>query len=387
MNREKERKQQLNIAMLGHKRVPSREGGIEQVVGELSIRMAQKGHSVTCFNRSGHHVSGIEYDDEKWNTSYQNTEQITIKKVFTINRKGIAALTSSFFGAIQCAFGKYDIVHFHGEGPSAMLWIPKLFGKKCIVTIHGLDWKRAKWKGFSSLYIKMGEKIAVLFADRIIVLSNNNKQYFKDTYGRAATYIPNGVNRVTKKSADIIKKYGVNTDEYILYLGRLVPEKGAVYLIEAFKRLKTDKKLIIAGGSSDTREFVESLKEMAAEDDRIIFTGFVQGSELEELYSNAYVYCLPSDLEGMPLALLEAMSYGNCCITSDIEECSEVLENKGIIFRRGDIEHLRETLQKLCDEPDLVEHYKREAAEYICKKYNWDEVTDQTLDLYRQCMR
>ena len=370
----------FNIAMLGHKRIPSREGGIEIVVEELSTRMVKLGHSVTCFNRSGHHVSGKEFDG----SSIKEYKGVKLKLVFTINRKGIAAMTSSVSGAIAATFGKYDVIHFHAEGPCAMLWFPKLFGKKCIATIHGIDWQRAKWGGFATKYIKFGEKVAVKYADEIIVLSEGVKEYFRKEYGRETRFIPNGVNRPVINRAEIIKeKYGLDKDEYILFLGRLVPEKGITYLIEAFKDIETDKKLVIAGGSSDTDSFMQELKKLAEGDDRIIFTGFVQGRILEELYSNAYVYCLPSDLEGMPLSLLEAMSYGNCCLVSDIDECASVIENMGIVFKKSNVEDLKEKLQYACDHTDEVSFFKSQAADYICNKYNWDDVVEKTMRVYR----
>ena len=373
-------KDKLNIAMLGHKRIPSREGGIEIVVEELSTRMVKEGHSVTCYNRLGHHVRGKEFDGG----SLEEYRGVKLKSVFTINRKGLAAMTSSFFAAICTAFGKYDVVHFHAEGPCAMLWLPKLFGKRCIATIHGIDWQRAKWGGFASKYIKFGEKVAAKFADEIIVLSEGVQRYFADTYKRKTVFIPNGVNRPIIRSPQLIKeKYGLDKDEYILFLGRLVPEKGITYLIEAFKGVTTDKKLVIAGGSSDTDVFMQELKKNAEGDNRIVFTGFVQGKMLEELYSNAYVYTLPSDLEGMPLSLLEAMSYGNCCLTSDIAECAEVVEDKAILFKKSDIDDLKEKMQYACDNPDAVERLKNGAADFICQKYNWDDVVEQTLKLYQ----
>ena len=373
-------KDKLNIAMLGHKRIPSREGGIEIVVEELSTRMVKLGHSVTCFNRSGHHVSGKEFDGG----SIKEYKGVKLKSVITINRKGLAAMTSSFFGAIFTALGKYDVVHFHAEGPCAMLWLPKLLGKRCIATIHGIDWQRAKWGGFASKYIKFGEKVAAKYADEIIVLSEGVQKYFMDTYGRKTVFIPNGVNRPILRSPQLIKeKYGLDKDGYILFLGRLVPEKGITYLIEAFKGVTTDKKLVIAGGSSDTDAFMQELKRLAEGNDQIVFTGFVQGQMLEELYSNAYVYTLPSDLEGMPLSLLEAMSYGNCCLTSDIAECAEVVEDKAILFKKSDIDDLKEKLQYACDNPDAVERLKNGAADFICQKYNWDDVVEQTLKLYQ----
>ncbi len=377
----KQKKETLRIAMLGHKRIPSREGGVEIVVEELSARMVARGHEVACYNRRGHHVGGREFDQQRQKT-YKG---IRLKSVLTIDKKGLAAVTASFFATLRAAFGRYDVVHFHAEGSCAFLWLARLFGKRCIVTIHGLDWQREKWKGgFGSKYIRLGEKTAVKCAHDIIVLSDGVQKYFRETYGRETHFIPNGVRLPEVREAEwITEAHGLKKDEYILFLGRIVPEKGIRYLIEAFKQVKTDRKLVIAGGSSDTEAFFEEMKALAAEDKRILFTGFVSGRPLEELYSNAYIYTLPSDLEGMPLSLLEAMSYGNCCLTSDIAECAEVVEDHAVTFPRGDVPALTETLQRLCDHPEEVDGYKAGAAAFITEKYNWESVVDKTMALYR----
>ena len=369
----------LRIAMLGHKRIPSREGGIEIVVGELATRMAEKGHRVTCFNRRGHHVSGEAFDGEK-RSEYCG---VRLKDVWTLDKKGLAAMTASFSAAICAAFGRYDVVHFHAEGPCAMIWLPRLFGKRCIATIHGLDHQRAKWGKFASWYIRLGEKCAVRFAHEIIVLSENAKQYFLDTYQRKTVLIPNGITRYERLEALEIKKvFGLVRDSYILFLGRLVPEKGVHYLIEAYKQCKTDKKLVIAGGTSDSSDYADALLKSVKDDPNIICTGYVQGRVLAELYSNAYVYVLPSDLEGMPLSLLEAMSYGNCCLTSDIPECADVVGEVGVTFTQANVQDLLDKLEQLCNNPQMVSRFKEQSADYICGRYNWDEVTRKTLQLY-----
>ena len=382
MNKRKNNNSPLKIAVLGHKTIPSRQGGIEIVVEELTVRMAKLGHKITVYNRSGHHVSGKEFDGKK----LKEYKGIRMKYVPTIDKKGLAAMSASFFAAVAAAFGKYDVVHIHAEGPAFFCWIPKLFGKRVINTIHGLDWDREKWRGsVASKFIRGGEKNAVKYADEIIVLSKGVQKYFMETYGRETHFIPNGVNRPEVREAKLITDhFGLEKDSYILFLGRLVPEKGIRYLVEAFKNVKTDKKLVIAGGSSDTDSFMEELKELAKGDDRILFTGFVQGAMLDELYSNAYIYTLPSDLEGMPLSLLEAMSYGNCCLVSDIPECAEVVEDKALIFKKSDVEDLREKLQDACDHPEMVMKMKNQAADFICEKYNWDEVVKETMKLYRR---
>lgn len=372
-------KDKLRIAMLGHKRIPSREGGVEIVVAELATRMAAKGHDVTCYNRKGHHIGGSSFDEER----IKEYRGVRIKSVWTVEKRGLAAMTSSFAAAVRAAFSRYDVVHFHAEGPCAMLWLPKLFRKKCIATIHGLDHQRAKWGKFASWYIRFGEKCAAHLADEIIVLSENVQNYFKEVYNRETVFVPNGVSRPEIMEADeITKLYGFERDSYILFLGRLVPEKGIKYLVEAFKNTVTDKKLVIAGGASDSGDYEAELKALAQGDERIIFTGFIQGRVLEELYSNAYIYILPSDLEGMPLSLLEAMSYGNCCLTSDIPECATVTGDFGVTFRKGDVDDLKNKLQSLCDDFRAVNEFKSNAADYICNKYNWDDVTAQTLRLY-----
>lgn len=371
----------LKIAMFGQKRIPSREGGVEIVVEELATRMVQMGHDVTCYNRKGHHVSGTRYDTQ----SLDNYKGIKIKTVPTIEKKGLAAVSSAFFATMQCAFGMYDVVHVHAEGPALFCGILKLFRKRVIMTCHGLDHQRTgKWNTIARWCILQGEKAAVKYADEIIVLSKNVQKYFKDTYGRDTHFIPNGVNKPDIYEAkEINEKYGLTKDSYFLFLGRIVPEKGIHYLINAFKNVNTDKKLVIAGGASDTDDYMQMLKDLASDDDRIVFTGFVQGRLLEELYSNAYVYVLPSDLEGMPLSLLEAMSYGNCCIVSDIPECTEVVEDKALIFEKSNENDLKDKLQYTVECTDGVDEYKKYARSFICKKYSWTTVAEKTEELYK----
>ena len=370
---------ELNIAMFGHKRIPSREGGIEIVVAELSTRMAALGHQVTCYNRTGHHVSGSEYDENKALSAYRG---VKLKQAWTVDKRGLAAMTASVSAAFSTALGKYDVVHIHAEGPAFMCWLPKFFGKKVIVSIHGLDWARAKWGKFASWYIKSGEKNAAKYADHIIVLSAPVQDYFRKIYRRETVFIPNGVSKPEIREADEInQRWGLQKDQYILFLGRLVPEKGVHYLIEAWKSVAAPMKLVIAGGSSDTSEYMDALKKSAGEN--VIFTGFQQGRVLEELYSNAYAYVLPSDLEGMPLSLLEAMSYGNCCLVSSIPECAQVVKDHAVVFEKGNTDDLRDKLQRLIDHPEEVKKYKETASAFICGKYNWDDVVARTLALYR----
>ena len=374
----------LHIAMIGQKRVPSREGGVEVVVWELATRLRDRDYDVDCYNRSGYHLSAKDYGRIPGKKGVYE-DGIRILTIPTFRNGKLNAVVYSFFATIRALFGKYDVIHFHAEGPCLMIWIPKLFGIRAIATIHGLDWQRAKWGKFAAHMLKSGEKMAAKHADEVIVLSKCMQKYFKDKYGRDTLYIPNGIDKPKLLSPNIIsKKYGLSKDSYILILCRIVPEKGIHYLLDAYKEIKCDKKLVIAGGFSNAKEYVEIVEQKASEDGRVIQTGFVEGDELVELLSNAYIYCLPSDVEGMSISLLEAMSYGNCCLISDIEENLEVTEGDQYadVFMHGDVEDLREELEKLILHPELVENYKKNSAEYICDKYNWDKMTDDTEKVY-----
>lgn len=384
LRRERKRNRKLKIAMIGHKRIPSREGGVEVVVEELSARLSRQGYEIEAYNRSGYHVSGKNFG----NAIKKYYNQIRIIIIPTFKNRKLNAIVYSVLATLRALFGRYDVIHYHAEGPCVMLFLPKLFGYKIVATIHGLDWQRAKWGNFASRVLKFGEKMAAKHADEVIVLSHNVEKYFLETYGRKTHYIPNGINRPKiRECREINKKYGLESGGFILFLARLVPEKGLHYLIEAYERIKTDKKLVIAGGSSHSFEYIRKIQEMAAKDNRIIMTDFVQGVVLQELYSNAYLFVLPSDVEGMALTLLEAMSYGNCCLVSDIPENLEVVEDKAVFFRRASAEDLKEKLEYLLANPQKVREYKEQSGDFICGKYSWDEVVEQTKELYENINR
>ena len=369
------------IAMIGHKRIPSREGGVEIVVYELSKRMVSLGHKVDAYNRRGSHVSGKKFV----NQIGKNHQGIRILSIPTFENGKLNAIVYSFLATLRALFGRYDVIHYHAEGPCSMLWIPKLFGIRCVATIHGLDWQRAKWGNFATRVLKFGEKVAAKYADEIIVLSENVQNYFREVYGRETVFISNGITKpALVEVREIKERWNLDKDGYILFLARIVPEKGIHYLIEAYKRIETDKKLVIAGGKSHSTDYFNSLLNMSKGEENIIFTDFVGGRALEELFSNAYCFVLPSDIEGMSIGLLEAMSYGNCCLVSDIRENAEVVGDKGVLFRHSNVDSLEEKLSKLLENPELVIKYKEEASDYICGKYSWEKVVQETLKLYER---
>lgn len=364
--------------MIGHKKLPSREGGIEVVVEELAVRMVQEGHQVDAYDR--------------WEPVLRNGKDIPKRykgirgiKIPTFRNKSMNAFVYSIFASIRVLFGRYDVIHYHAEGPCAMMWLPKLFGIPVVATIHGLDWQRAKWGGFATKYLLLGEKCAVRFADEMIVLSHEMKRYFKETYGRESIYVRNGVSIPSGAEADLIaREFGLHKQEYILYLGRLVPEKGIHYLLEAFRDVKTEKKLVIAG-NIDKTEYVSMICREAEKDSRVIMTNFVQGRMLEELFSNCFLYVLPSEVEGMAISLLEAMSYGAHCLLSDIDENKEAAEDHADYFANGDVKMLRKKLQELVDADAAydVEGQKQ----FVAARYDWKKINSETLDIYQRAIQ
>ena len=368
----------MNIAMLGHKRIPSREGGVEAVVEELATRMVKLGHNVTVYNRKGNNVQDRSIKTEK----VKEYKGVKIKQTFTFQNKTLNAIVYSIIASFKCLFHNYDVIHYHAEGPCSMIWLPHFFGKRTVATIHGLDWKRSKWGGFATRFLKFGEKMAVKYADEIIVLSEETQKYFEKEYNRKTNYIPNGVNMPKNINANIIKKkWGLENDSYILFLGRIVPEKGIHYLIDAYNQIDTNKKLVIAGGASHTNEYFNEISKKVKNNKNIIMTGFVQGEILDELYSNCYLYCLPSDLEGMPLSLLEAMSYGANTLTSDIPECTQITENYGSTFKKGNVNDLKNKLEEILEGKNRKE--REEISKYVLDKYNWDDIALETIKLYK----
>ena len=224
-------------------------------------------------------------------------------------------------------------------------------------------------------------------ADEIIVLSESAKSYFKETYNRDTVLIHNGIDKPTIKQAEkITELYGLSKGDYICTVSRLTAEKGLHYLIEAYNNIKTDKKLVIAGDTSDTDEYVAYIKQMAGDNPNIIFTGFISGDILKEIYSNAYIVAVPSDIEGMSISLLEALAYENAVLCSDIPENTLVTEDKAINFKKSDVADLQNKLQNICDDNLCVENLKHGVDDFILEKYNWNDVAVATHNLYKKVL-
>ena len=363
----------MKIAMIGQKGIPSRAGGVEIHVEELAAGLVETGNQVDVYCRK-------YYCKNRMKTH----RGINLIYIPTISTKHLDAIIYTFFATVLALTKGYDVFHYHACGPSSLCWIPKLFGKKVVCTTHGLDWKRAKWGALGQDYLKFGEKMIGKYADEIIVLNDPMKEYFKETYHRETNVIPNGVGEPDLLEPNVIKeKWGLEKESYILYLGRLVPEKGIHYLVEAYQRLNTDKKLVIAGGSSHSDDYVERLAAISIDNDDIIMTGFVSGQTLEELYSNAFLYVLPSDVEGLPISLLEAMSYKRCCLVSDIKENTTTGKENVFSFKQGNVDDLYERLKLILAKPmEEIRTMGENAGRYVLESYRWKNVVNKTEKVY-----
>lgn len=301
--------------MIGHKDFPSRSGGVEVMVGGLARSLVERGYDVTVYNR------GLE----KHHNVY-DVDGVHARRVFTLQKPSLNATIYSFLATFDALFRGYDVIHYHAIGPSIPLLIAKLFGKHTVCTVHGLNWKVDKWRGFASRYMKLGERIAAKYADDLVVLSETEWNYFLQKYDRASILIPNAIRFYEKRPRSLIReRYGLEQGEYILYVGRISPEKGTMDLVEGYRKAKTGKKLVLVGPLDDS-EYCKTVQQQAQNDPNIIMTDYVVGDPLKELYSNCRLFVLPSHTEGLSLSLLEALSIGARCLVSDIPENTVVTD-------------------------------------------------------------
>jgi glycosyltransferase involved in cell wall biosynthesis len=374
----------MKIAVIGTKGLPAKQGGIERYCEELYVRIAAQGHSVDLFAR-------CSYVEKSWFYTY-NYKGINIICLPSLPFKGLDATVSSALGAIAALFKPYDLVHFHALGPALFSWIPGLFSSaKVLVTCQGLDWQRAKWGKLASQTIYWGERMAVKFAHGIVVVSEDLRSYFWQNYNIDTVYIPNGPAEYASSDPqfDYVKSLGLEPGRYFLFLGRLVPEKRPELLIEAFKATEDSGwQLVLAGGSSDTAEYTSHLANLAKTDSRVHFAGEVQGSRLAEIVRGAGFFVLPSDLEGLPLVMLEAMREGIPVIASNIAPHQQLIgKDRGTLFQAGDGQSLREALQAAIDRPLEVAKMATRAQEYVINNYNWQKITDSNLYLYQRLLK
>jgi glycosyltransferase involved in cell wall biosynthesis len=379
----KERRK-LNIANVGLKGIPVTIGGPENFVENIATRLVQRGHRCTVYCRPYSMkmwLEGLPPDSRPENKHVMHYRGVRLVTLPTIPRKNLDSICHTTLAVTHALFEPYDIINYHTMGSTMVSVISWLrLRQKIVVSVHGLDWARSKWGSVAQRLLKMSEYTSARFVDATQVVSHALKRYYDDEYCINSVYIPTGVDVKEPIPPNVIRKYGLEKEKYVLYLSRLVPEKGVHYLIKAFEKLNSDMKLVIAGDSLYEIAYVNQLKEMANQD--VIFTGFVSDEEMSELFSNAYVYVLPSEVEGLPHSVLQGLSYGRCVVTSDIEPNREALGDCGYTFRMGDPESLRAVLQKLMDNPDLVKAEREKSVARVRAVYDWEVVVDKFEDLY-----
>ena len=369
----------MRIAVIGAKGLPPTQGGIEHYCAGLYPRLVAHGHSVDLFARSSYTERPSFHQDV--------FEGVRVISLPYIVKGGLEAITSSAMGAIATLFSSYDIVHFHALGPSLFTWLPRLVRSiPVVVTCHGLDWQRDKWGKLSSSLIRAGEKTGVRYAQRIVVVSRDLEAYFGNTYGLKPLYIPNAPVGYAASDSNFTygKSLGLTRNRYLVFVGRLVPEKCPDLLIKAFQTLRpAGWKLALVGSSSNTTSFVSQLTRAARGSDDIVFTGQLQGSQLAEIVRGAGLFVLPSNLEGTPLALLEAMQEGIPAVASDIPPIQALLSgSRGLIFKVDDLNSLVSSLRWALQHPDEMSAMARKAKEYVTLNHSWNVVADENLKLY-----
>lgn len=357
--------------MVGQKGIPATYGGVERHVEEIAARLAAKGHDVTVYCRQHYTPPGERY--------YRG---IHLRRYPSVNTKHLDTVTHCLAAAGDYLCRRYDLVHFHALGPSVFAALPRLHRTRSVVTIHGLDWEREKWGKLAAWILRHCEYPAVHFPTRAIVVSRTLQHYFAAKYGIVPDVIPNGTNIPVMRQPHKMRKFGLEDGPYVLFVGRLVPEKGVHYLVEAFSRLQVDPrvKLVIAGGTAFSDQYVRDLEQY--ESDRIRFLGYVYGDVLEELWSNAYFVVQPSTLEGLSISLLEGLSYGKCVLTSDIPENLEVVGEHAPSFESRNVDDLTAKLDLLIRNPDLVRRYEAQSRDLVVRNYSWDRVVESLERVY-----
>ncbi len=369
----------MKIAVIGAKGLPAKQGGIEHYCQEIYPRMVARGHSVDLYARSS-------YIDSPWLHQY-DFQGVRVISLPCAKSKGLDALISSLLGALTSSTAQYDIIHFHALGPALFSWLPKIASSaKVVVTCQGLDWRRAKWGKFSSQMIHMGEKAAVRCADGMIVVSNELRSYFMQNYRRETIYIPNAPASYAETNPNFSygTSLGLRQGRYILFLGRLVPEKCPDLLIKAFQSLKPPGwKLVLVGATSDTNSFTSQITNLANDNPNVVFAGELHGECLAEIVRGAGLFLLPSQVEGLPLAMLEAMREGVPVLASNILPHQQLIDGeRGILFEAGNVDSCTQALDWAINHPEELVTMASYAKSYVEANYNWNQITTETLSLY-----
>ena len=353
-------RRRVRVAFIGGRGVVSKYSGIESYYEQAGHELARLGHDVTVYCRS------------YFTPPIDTHNGMRVRRLPTIRSKHLETVVHTLLSTVHAMTSDCDVVHYQCLGPALFSFLPRLVGKKTVVTVQGLDWQRGKWGRIASRVLRWGEAAAVAAPDATMVVSRTLQQHYRQQYKRDTIYVPNGATLAAKRLPRRLIEWDLVADNYILYLGRFSPEKNCHFLIDAFRNLDTGMKLVLAGGSSHSDAYAESLRRHESE--QIRFLPWVSGNDLEELLSNAALFVLPSELEGLSLALLDAMAAGVCVLTSDIPENMEVVDGAGFTFHRGDQADLERMLDLLIRSPELRRQAATRERERIQGQYLWREI-------------
>jgi glycosyltransferase involved in cell wall biosynthesis len=369
----------MSIAMIGTRGLPASDGGVEMAVEALSRELVRRGHRVTVYGRRGYCDPHLRL--------HEGIRQIPLAQANTKHLEAISHTALATGHAL--ARGDYDLVHFHATGPSLLSWIPQIKGTPTVVTIQGMDWKREKWGPAARQILRLAALVASTIPDETIVVSRVLQRLLLDNYGRESHYIPNGVDLTALTDSRPVERLGERP--FALFLGRIVPEKQVHLLIEAFSRLPGDFQLAIAGSGTHSDEYVETVRGLAAADGRVVLLGSRHGAEKAWLLEHAAVFVQPSTIEGLPIALLEALACDQFTIVSDIPENVEAVtvednEPYGLVFRTGDVDDLAEKLGQVLAPSSSLLANTPPVGNLVRKRYDWERLTKQTELVYRQAL-
>jgi glycosyltransferase involved in cell wall biosynthesis len=371
----------LRIAMIGARGVPATFGGIERHVEELGARLVARGHQVTVFCRSNY--SRADLDSHRG---------MRLASLPTVGTKHLDAIVHSGLSTMGAMAASYDILHYHAIGPGMLAVLPRYLSRaRVVLTVHGRDDQRGKWGRGAKVILGTAGWLSARVPDATIVVGQHLERYYREAHGRRVVYVPNGVHAAPSRPANgALARLGLLPGRYLLFVGRLVPEKSPDLLLRTFRRLPGDHRLVLVGDTSFTDRFTDALRQLAADDPRVVLPGYVYGAELQELYSNAAAFVLPSLLEGLPLTLLEAASFGLPVVASSIPPHLEVVGSGGPgrrLHRPGDADGLLDALGRVLADPELEQAGAAQLRDQVLRAYCWDDATERTEDVYRAVLQ
>lgn len=362
----------MRVAMIGIKAIPARFGGFETAADEISRGLVRLGYNVRVYNRSGMSANS--------GSSYEGVELVDLP---TVKSKNLSTIVHVFLCTCHVLAHRVDVVHYFTTGATLFAPLLRLLGIKVVCSVDGTDWQRAKWGRLARWYLRFSEKWATLFCHALISDSKEVMGYYLQNFGTASSCIVYGMREHTSKQRDVLDRFGLGERDYVLFVGRLVPENNVHLLVRAFEGTVTGRKLVIVGDDPWEKEYIASLK--SSRDARIIFTGGVYGEGYAQLQQNAYIFVLPDEVGGTHPALVEAMGYGNCVLVNDTPSNLEVVGDSGVAYRGAEGEaDLQRKLQQLLDTPELVDQYRSLARQRAQTCYRWEDVVERHASLYQQ---